>query len=417
MRYLLILILFLLPTVTWTQSSGSSAIVAPQISVEAPTEDTVVGQPAIVRIKVLVPTYMPKPPVFPTLEQENLLVRLPERASGPVSDNVDGETWSGVQRSYRIYPLSPGRFDLGDQSIKVTFADPQTNEPIEASVDLPPFAVSAIIPPDARNLDPLIIADDFQIEQQIDGATDMNAGDAITRQLTASITGTSPIMIPELLFNFSDPLLRAYPKEPRVSEIEQRGVLSGTRMETVVYVAQDGGQTKLPEISIDWYNLQTGKVETAKVEPVNLNLSAPPAAKMGVDAVIRLLITLCLSVVAFWLFLRFALPPLRKRRDERQQRYLASADWARDQLEIALKAKDLTGAYAALEKFISRSSPELDDSALEEQLTQIGAARYSVDGTDKAADWAAAIACLSAIKQPRRHNAQHLPPLNPSVQL
>ncbi len=417
MKYLLVFILIFSPLATWAQTSGATAGIAPQISVEAPTEDTVVGQPAIVRIKVLVPTYMPKPPVFPTLEQENLLVRLPERASGPVSESVGGETWSGVQRSYRVYPLSPGSFDLGDQSIKVTFADPQTNEPIEASVDLPPIAISAVVPPEARNLDPLIIADDFQIEQQIDGATNMNVGDAITRQLTASITGISPIMIPELLSNISDPLLRQYPKEPKVQETEDRGTLSGTRMEAVVYVAQDGGQTTLPEISIYWYNLRAGNVETATIGPVDLDLAAPAAVKMSADAVMRYLAVLCFAIVAIWLFLHFAVPPLKKRRKAIHQVHLASADWARDQLEIALKAKDLNSAYTALETLKSRSSPELDVSEIEERLTRIGAARYGVEGTEKAADWAAAIACLSAIKQRRHHNTRHLPPLNPSAQL
>ncbi len=417
MKYLLVFILIFSPSATWAQTSGITEGIAPQVSVEAPTEDTVVGQPAIVRIKVLVPTYMPKPPVFPTLEQENLLVRLPERASGPVSDSVGGETWSGVQRSYRIYPLSPGSFDLGDQSIKVTFADPQTNEPIEASVDLPPIAISAVVPPEARNLDPLIIADDFQIEQQIDGATNMNVGNAITRQLTASIAGTSPIMIPELLSNFTDPLLRQYPKEPKVQETEDRGTLSGTRVETVVYVAQDGGQTKLSEISIDWYNLRTGNVETATIGPVDLDLAAPVATKMSADAMMRYLVVLCLAIVAIWLFLHFAVPPLKKRRKAKHQVHLASADWARDQLEIALKAKDLNGAYTALETLKFRSSPELDVSDIEERLTHIGAARYGAEGTEKEADWAAAIACLSVIKQRRHHNTQYLPPLNPSAQL
>ncbi len=417
MKYLLVFILIFSPFTTWAQTSGTTAGIAPQISVEAPTEDTVVGQPAIVRIKVLVPTYMPKPPVFPTLEQENLLVRLPERASGPVSDSVGGETWSGVQRSYRIYPLSPGSFDLGDQSIKVTFADPQTNEPIEASVDLPPIAISAVVPPEARNLDPLIIAEDFQIEQQIDGATNMSVGDAITRQLTASIAGTSPIMIPELLSNITDPLLRPYPKEPKVQETEDRGTLSGTRVETVVYVAQDGGQTTLPEISIDWYNLRAGNVETATIGPVDLDLAAPVEVKMSADAVMRYLVVLCLAIVAIWLFLHFAVPPLKKRRKAIHQVHLASADWARGQLEIALKAKDLNGAYKALETLKSRSSPELDVSNIEERFTHIGAARYGAETSDEAADWAAAIVCLSAIKQRRHHNTRHLPPLNPTVQL
>ncbi len=50
----------------------------PKITVSAEQEEVIVGQPYLLRIEVLVPTFMPKAPVFPTFEVPSLIVRLPE---------------------------------------------------------------------------------------------------------------------------------------------------------------------------------------------------------------------------------------------------------------------------------------------------------------------------------------------------
>lgn len=239
MRYFALLMLLLCPVQVLAQATD----IQPRVTIEVPPDPTIVGQPAIVRLKVLVPTYMPNPPVFPSLEQENLLVRLPDRASGPVSESVEGETWSGVQRSYRLYPLAPGTYEFAAAEVQVTFADPETNDPVQVSVPLPAVRLTVEVPDAARGLDPLIIADGFELSQEIEGDTSLQTGDALTRTLTAKITGTTPIMIPPLLPQIEDPLLRAYPNEPRLTETEDRGVLSGQRTDRVTYVAQDGGQT------------------------------------------------------------------------------------------------------------------------------------------------------------------------------
>jgi len=71
----------------------------PRLEVDLPEGEVIVGQPITLRLKLLVPTWMPKPPVWPTLEVPSLLVRLPERSSTPISETIDGETWSGISRA------------------------------------------------------------------------------------------------------------------------------------------------------------------------------------------------------------------------------------------------------------------------------------------------------------------------------
>ncbi|NOD91413.1 hypothetical protein GS636_01275 [Ruegeria sp. HKCCD4884] len=407
MRYLALLML-LIPTELFAQTG-----VQPQVTAETPTEPVIVGQPAIVRIKVLVPTFMPSPPVLPSLEQENLLVRLPERASGPVSETVEGETWSGVQRSYRLYPLSAGEIAFGAQDVVVTFADPETNAPVQVSVPLPDLTLNAVVPEGARDLDPLIIATGLTVDQQIDGDPNMENGGLITRRLTAKISGTTPFLVPELIPGNPDPLLRAYPKEPRFTENEDRGVLSGQRVDEVVYLAQDGGQTQLPPISIRWYNLDSNQVETIDIAPVDLTLARPQWQPPDTEIILRFAVWLAAFALFLWLTIRFLRPRVDRLRQLRRDAFLASPDFALGELKNSLQDHDIAAAYTALEMWKSRSGMASQTTSLDQHLAQIGAARYSAHPDTKTEDWAAALSALASLKQSAQSPANPLPPLNP----
>ncbi|WP_282151264.1 hypothetical protein [Ruegeria atlantica] len=407
MRYLIFLMLF------FPAQLGAQTGVQPQVTAEAPTDPVTVGQPAIVRIKVLVPTFMPSPPVFPSLEQENMLVRLPERASGPISETVDGETWSGVQRSYRLYPLLAGPIEFGKQEVVVTFADPETNAPTTVNVPLPEMTLNAVVPEGARDLDPLILATGFTVDQQIDGSTEMENGGAITRRLTAKIVGTTPLLVPELIPGIQDPLLSAYPKEPRFTESEDRGVLSGQRVDEIVYLAQQGGQTQLQPITIRWYNLDTNKVEKINIDAVDLTLAPPKWRPPDADTIFSLLALAAGLTLVLWAFVRFLVPRVTSWKQVRRNRYRISPDFALDALREALQANDISMSYSALEMWKLRSDTPDKAIGLEEQLARIGAARYSSRTGPKPEAWAAALSELKVMNQAEHRARNPLPPLNP----
>ncbi|WP_158541314.1 BatD family protein [Ruegeria sp. A3M17] len=407
MRYLIFLMLF------FPAQLGAQTGVQPQVTAEAPTDPVTVGQPAIVRIKILVPTFMPSPPVFPSLEQENLLVRLPERASGPISETVDGETWSGVQRSYRLYPLQTGPVTFGKQEVVVTFADPETNAPTTVNVPLPELTLDAVVPDGARDLDPLILATGFAVEQQIDGSTEMENGGAITRRLTAKIAGTTPFLVPELIPDTQDPLLSAYPKEPRFTENEDRGVLSGQRVDEIVYLAQQGGRTQLPPVTIRWYNLDTNQVESIDIDAVDLTLAPPKWQPPDADTMVRLLALAAALTLVLWALARFLGPRVTSWKQARHDKYQRSSDYALDALKKALQTHDLSKSYSALEMWKLRSDTPDKAIGLENQLAMIGAAKYSSRTDSSPKDWAAALSELKGMKQTEHRPRNPLPPLNP----
>ena len=413
----------------------------PRLDAEMPEGEVIVGQPLTLRVKLLVPTWMPKPPVWPTLEVPSLLVRLPERASTPISETIDGETWSGISRAYRLYPLEVGAYEIPGQTLVVTYADPGKPDPIITDLPLEAIRFTAVLPAGAEGLDPAIVASGLKLEQQIDGGPDLVTGDAVTRIVSVTIAGTTPILLPVLtpvlepgltpgLAPESSPAsgpppLRAYPKEPVVSEQEQRGVLSGSRVETTTYVAQGGGVVDLAPISLNWFNLETGKVETASLEGPSFTVTAPPPPPPG-PADYALWAAMGLGGLGLiWGFARLVWPRLRRLQLRFVSAWQASERFAHRRVAGALKARELNATYAALDKWSGFYAP-LDPRDLAQMsgaLAGIGAAQYGKAGPAiEKPDWRdAGRAYFNLRKNARsrrkaRKTGGILPVLNPSAQ-
>ncbi|WP_417672107.1 hypothetical protein [Roseibium sp.] len=398
----------------------------PVLRMDFPEATAVPGQALTLRVTVLVSTWMPKPPVFPSFEVPNVLVRLPSRASNPTSERVDGETWSGITRAYRLYPLVPGQFQIPAQTLRLTYADPETREAIETTLETDAISFQGQVPVGGEELSPFIAATSLSVSQTIDGAPeDMVPGSAVTRRLKISASGVPMMAVPPMLGGNTQPGLSSYISEPVITETENRGVLSGTREEAVTYVAEAGGRFHIPPITLDWFNLKSGQVETIHVEGIDFAVRAdtPPKIDTPVDwrqwaitAVLFLAIGVALMALARWAAPRLR-TTLRNWRAERR----ASETFAYKAALSALRRRDFDTSVKSLRLWKERTQiDEPDWHAVESGLAVLGKSLYgtSTAPSDRSA-WEGLQQSVrdtrSRLRQQRRTAASSrlLPPLNP----
>ncbi|WP_300074025.1 hypothetical protein [uncultured Ruegeria sp.] len=376
----------------------------PRVTADLESDSTIVGQPLMLGISILVPTWMPEPPVFPAVELPSLLVRQPERSSGPISENIDGETWSGVRRSYRLYPLAGGSYTLPTGDVTITYANPNTSEPVTFAASLPELTFVATIPEGAFGLDPLIIARRFELQQQIDGDSSLDVGGAMTRTITANITGTSPIMIPRLTPTSDGESLRAYPKDPQIDEKVDRGQMLGTRTETTAYVAQNEGTAALPGVSLDWFNIETGQLETATVPAIDVSIHSAVSGSGGesktwhLSKVFWLVLSLgALTAIAIWAFSArvTSLLAVLKARAFQTEWYAAH------KFSKAISRRDLTAVTTAFSEWKKHypDVPEQSFSVLLNGMTLIGKARFGAKTDETTTNWRALRSGFSATRR------------------
>ncbi|PZR00316.1 MAG: hypothetical protein DI533_06990 [Cereibacter sphaeroides] len=307
-----ILILFFLALPVWGQEAAAPAE-QPQVQVELdPDGPVTVGTPVTVSITLLVPTYMPDPPVWPDLQLADAITRQISGSSRPVTQRIGSESWAGLHRIYQITPQRAAEYVLPPSQIDVTYADPMTNAAMKTPVDMPPIQFSAVVPKGAEGLNPFLAADDFTLAAKIDGPGDAPKPGAVVKlTLTQEAKGTEAMLLPPLLDGLEIPQgLRAYPGQPELTDKPgERGDPDvARRVEAVTYVVEVPGDYNLPAIKLDWWNNQTQSIATVSIDPVRFSVAAPPGwSASGQEPAWRtwLIITLTagLGVVALMLFL------------------------------------------------------------------------------------------------------------------
>lgn len=423
MRILVLLILLLLPAPAPAQDA-----MEPVLRTEFKETETIPGQPLVLRVTLLVPTWLPKPPVFPSFEIPNVMVRLPSRASGPTSERINGETWSGITRAYRLYPMTAGRFEIPPQPIVVTYADPETRKPLVKTIETDAVSFEGRIPDKGGDLDPFIAAEDMDIKQVIKGSPeDLAPGDAVTRKITARVKGVSPYFLPPFEGGERQPGLSVYASEPVVTETENRGVLAGSREEAVTYIAEHGGRYRADPISLKWYNLKSGTVEEITLDGIEFTVRGdppPPVEQQTFDwreVALNVLAGLLVLAVLFGVG-RFAAPRLRQAYELRRARRLQSETHAYREAMKALGRKDLDGSLKAINLWRARiRSHPVDFEDLSRSMAALGRESYGEGkASQSGSNWSKARDALARVredylraKRQDRH-ANRLPPLNPA---
>ncbi|MBT8434484.1 MAG: BatD family protein, partial [Gammaproteobacteria bacterium] len=114
------------------------------------------------------------------------------------------------------------------------------------------------------------------------------AGEPITRSLILVADGLTAAQLPELTMQQVDGI-KQYPDQPGLQNSRSDKGVTGKREQKVALIPGAEGTYRVPEISLPWWNLETGKLETATIPARELSVAAattaiaqPPAAEPAV---------------------------------------------------------------------------------------------------------------------------------------
>ena len=395
----------------------------PIVRVEVTPEAVNVGESAQLRVTVLVPTWFPRPPVFPSFELSNAITRLPPDSSYPTSERVGRETWSGIIRNYRVYPMLGATYRLAGQTIRVTWANPGA-DPLIAEVPIPDIEFRGVVPEGAEGLDPYLAGTGFTIRREVEGDLEaLEPGDAIVVRYVAELEGLPAIFIPPLAPDLSAPGVSAYADEPVIDDE------TGSRTETVTLVFEAGGDVDLSGLNIDWWNMATAQIETAAVDPLTITVigpaigmvvpseaDAPAWRSIAVSSVVAVLIIL--TVWRLW-------PVMAERKAAARRDYEASEQFAYRRLQAALNGDDAAAAHQQMLGWVARIAPGYDlrrfaseygDEALRSSLSAFIAGLYGgseVSGGMRRLASGIAEARHACLRRMETTDVPALPPLNP----
>jgi hypothetical protein len=303
MKRILVIALFI---VCLSAGAGHTAD-RPIVRVGVSPETVIVGSEVTLTVTVLVPTWFSKSPAYPSMEMEGVVTMLPPDSSYSMIERIEGKTWAGITREYKLYPLETGKFDLRKKRIGIAHADPETRKPIHTTLFLPELRFSAVTPAGTEDLDPFLAGSSLELIQELSQEAEIyRPGDAVERRITARLQGMQSMFIPPLLSQHEEPGVSIYPGTSSTDDeyAENRETVTGVRKEAVTYVFERGGTYAFPPVSLRWWNTETEKVETTEIPPFVFNVKKSFAQQ--IEDLPRLVVfTIVLIVLALALFIAY----------------------------------------------------------------------------------------------------------------
>ncbi|MBM7061823.1 BatD family protein [Pseudomonas sp. UL073] len=349
MKRLLLILLGVLPLL---------ALAEPKVLVEGrlnPTGTAMVGSTVRLEVDLLVDTWFTAEPQLPILNLPGALVMPPSSEATHLTVQRDGETLFGLRFSYLITPNQAQEFQIPALTIQVNPG--QGSGPV--TVRSAPLSLLARLPEGVAPGQQLLVAQNLKFTQQLVRSQDaLRVGDNLVRRLTIDADGAQAMLIPAPAFAEVDGLKR-YVKTPQVLPLSdgRGGITGGRRVDEVSYVIDQAGHHELPAIELHWWDTASNRQRTSSVPAVEFDAVANTAyqapfsiaedlQKLGQHARVRiaqhwlLLAALVLIGGLAWYWgapwWRRARQALQRRRAERQQAYLQSAEYAWRQIATQL---------------------------------------------------------------------------------
>jgi len=417
MRFLALVILALATNAALAQGQ-------PIVRATVAPETVNVGEPAELTVTVLVPTWFTRPSTYPSFELASAITRLPADSSYNIRERIGNESWSGIVRTYEIYPLLGATYRLSGLSIEVTYANPG-GDPRTTAVKIPEVAVRGRVPAGAESLDPYIAGQSLSLRLDVEGELDsLEAGDAVVLEYVAELDGLPAIFIPPLAPKLEFDGVSVYADVPDVED--------GTparRSEKLTLVFDAGGEFRVPDFELSYWNTDAGAIETVAVPGFTILAEGPVATVAATEGAMQSQWRMQTAAVVAFAALIYVLlkvgPIAMSRYREAAMRRRQSELFAFKTLQKALRSSDTRSAYHALLLWLERLEPGLDarrfarqygDESLAAAVNELSASLYASDA--KTCDSRQLAASILAAR--RRYNsealtgARHaLPPLNP----
>lgn len=331
MRRMLVLLGLLLAAPAWAQQP-----VIVRASVK-PEQGAVIGQRIALYVDVLFAGEMARPPRVVVPEVAGAQILRFESQATTMSDRIDGVSYTGQRFEFALYgrrggtlTVPPPEVSLLDRAGNVTGTAAGQAVPVEIAV-----------PPGADAGTPLIATTRATLQEQWSPAPKgpFKAGDALVRTVTREADDVPAMAMPDLVFAAPEGV-RVYVDPPQSDDRQDRGAVTGRRMDRATYVFEAGGRFALAGLAQPWWDLEARQLRTARLPSVMVEVTAPPVPIDPWRFIVPMLALLVLLAAE-----RRVEPILRAWYSDRHARWLLSEPKAYRDLAEACRGDDLRDIY------------------------------------------------------------------------
>lgn len=269
-------------------SYGASLCLAADVLVRTKGEPTspLVGQKVILTIDVLAKDGWATINSLPLLEIPGAYLHRYETQGTRLNETINGASYSGQRYELYLFAYNPGELNVKSFPVEVEIktwgegssskTETLTTRPIQFLVKAP----DGVKPGEYVPVTPRLEAKQHWSSEEAEYTT----GDAVESKVTRKAEDISGmIFVP-----FEPPLidgLRCYPGQPEVSDTFNRGVLTGTRVDTMTCVFEKPGTFTFPEQTVSYWNVTNEQLDSIVLQETSFTVKGGPEKQlMGTTA-------------------------------------------------------------------------------------------------------------------------------------
>ena len=239
-----------------------------------------VGQRVTLLIELLAPGFFSGTAAFELPTVPGLMLAPPDGSPIVASETIDRTSYTVQRHELGVFSRRAGEQTIPPITVRFRFKqNPLDKDSIAAEVRTEPVSFSVKLPPGAEKLGSLISARNLKVEEiWTPEPGKAKVGDAFTRTITFTAPEVPAMAFPPFPAGKIDGL-GVYPKPPEVLDKSDRGSVTGSRRDTIVYVCQRAGQFTIPATRLTWFDLDTQKLQTIDFPAQDLSVSPNPAVE------------------------------------------------------------------------------------------------------------------------------------------
>lgn len=200
--------------------------------------------------------------------------------------NIGGKNYQVVEIIYSLFPQASGklqipalRFFAYETSNSRYGGFSNRGNRIVRSTDAKTIDVMAR--PANIDLDNWMPASSISLNQQWSSPLDqLKVGEPLTRTIIITAKGLTGAQIMPLSFSESDDY-KIYPDQPQLDDNADASGVTGIRRESFALVPNRPGEITLPAVTVRWWNSRKQRMQTAKLDPVALQVAAAEVSKIN----------------------------------------------------------------------------------------------------------------------------------------
>lgn len=260
-------------------AAAASAQEAPMVRTSLSADgDIWVGQRVILVVELLAPGYFSGVPAFDLPDPSGLLIMPPEGSPTISTETADGNSFTVQRHEFSVFARTAGVQTIPPLTARFHYRlNPLDAEIQPAVVKTAAVTFNAEPLPGAGKLGTVISARNLEaVETWVPEPGEAKTGDAFTRTVTFSAPDVPAMLFPPFPEATIDGF-GVYPKPPEVRDLSERGQMTGTRRETIVYVCRRPGEFKIPAVQMTWWDLDTRELRRVQFPERTVKVKANPA--------------------------------------------------------------------------------------------------------------------------------------------